>query len=183
MNKQTLFRYRIYATCLVTGLIWLLLVWEYFHGGIPAHHLLADPKLPSISNAWGGLLLPMLAFYLMYRIQKRIQTVEEAKQLTLLRKVLYSFAAAVLFGLSIVLSFSFGYSSISEFLFQAMLLLALIFPLYRAEYYLGFVLALTFSFGAVLPTIIGGVVVLISAASNFGIHPLLIKLKNKFKER
>ena len=182
MDNKAMFRYRIYATGFVTVSIWLLLAWEYFHRGIPSHHLFADPKLPSVSNAWGGVVLPLLTAYLLYRIQKRIEAYSEvAVRDATLRKIMCSLCLATSFGLTLAVSFTFDYSSVSELVFFAILVLALIFPIYRAEFYLGFVLALTYFFGAVLPTFIGGVVVLISATANFGIHPLIFKLKNKFE--
>ena len=180
MDPKLFFRYRLYFICLVTLAIWSLLAWDYFHGGIPAHHLLHDPELPSVSNTWGGLLLPVLTAYLLYRIQKRNQPKDEEQTIDLqnLRKVFFAFAISVIYALTIALAFTFGYDAVSEFMFPAMLILSLIFPLYRAEYYLGFVLGLAYFFGAVLPSGIGAVVVLISAATNFGLHPLLLKLKN-----
>ena len=184
MDNKAMFRYRIYATGFVTISTWLLLVGEYFHSGIPSHHLFADPKLPSISNAWGGVVLPLLTAYLLNRIQKRIKAYHEVAALVAsLRKIMFSLCLAASFGLTLAISFTLGYSSVSESVFLAILVLALIFPIYRAEYYLGFVLALTYFFGAVLPTFIGGVIVLISAAANFGIHPLVFKLKNKFETK
>lgn len=37
-----------------------------------AYQLLAREDLPSFSNWWGGLLVPLLAWFLSYRVQKRI---------------------------------------------------------------------------------------------------------------
>jgi hypothetical protein len=181
MDSKLFFRYRLYFTGFITLAIWSLLAWDYYHGGIPAHHLLHDPTLPSVSNVWGGLLLPLLTAYLLYRIQKRNQPTgkEQIIDLQSLRKVFFAFVISFIYSLSIGLAFSLEYNAISEFLFPALLVLSLIFPLYRAEYYLGFVLGLTYFFGAVLPSGIGAFVVLISAIANFGVHPLLLKLKNR----
>jgi hypothetical protein len=181
MDPKLLFRYRMYLTGLVSMAIWSLLGWNYYHGGVPAHHLLADPELPSISNAWGGLLMPILTTYLLYRIQRKNQRTEGGQTIHVqsLRKAFFAFAISAIYATIIALAFSFGYNSVSDYMFQALLILALIFPLYRAEYYLGFVLGLTYFFGAVLPTGIGAVIVTISAAANFGVHPLLLKLKNR----
>lgn len=181
MDPKLFFRYCLYATGTVTVAIWSLIAWDYYHGGIPAHHLLHDPELPSVSNAWGGLPLPVLTAYLLYRIQKRNQPTGEERTINLqnLRKVFFAFAVSVIYAIIIALAFSFGYNAVSEFMFPALLILSLIFPLYRAEYYLGFVLGLTYFFGVVLPSGVGAVVVMISAVSNLGLHPLLLKLKNR----
>ena len=32
--------------------------WEYFNGGIHAHHLFQRADMPAMSNAWGAVLLP-----------------------------------------------------------------------------------------------------------------------------
>jgi len=186
MDSKLFFRYRLYFTGIVTLVIWSLIAWDYYHGGIPAHHLLHDPALPSVSNAWGGLLLPVLTAYLLYRIQKRHQPTGEEQTIDLqnLKKAVTAFAISVFYALIIALAFSFGYNAVSEFMFPALLVLCLIFPLYRAEYYLGFVLGLTYFFGAVLPSGVGAVVVMISAVANFGLRPLLLKLKNSmFRSR
>lgn len=48
--------------------------WEYTHGGVPAHHLLNNPELPAISNWWGLLVVPLLVWFLVGRIQRRAAT-------------------------------------------------------------------------------------------------------------
>ena len=40
------------------------LAWEHLHGGVASHHLLNRADLPAISNAWGALFLPALAWVL-----------------------------------------------------------------------------------------------------------------------
>src|SRR5258706_3603885 len=165
MDQNLFSRYRLYFTGFITFAIWSLLIWNYYHGGVPAHHLLHDPTLPSVSNAWGCLLVPILTAYLLYRIQKRNQQVGDRQTINLqnLKKAVFAFVISVVYAIIIALAFSFEYNAVSEFMFPALLILALIFPLYRAEYYLGFVLGLTYFFGAVLPSGIGAVVVIISA--------------------
>ena len=53
MKPVTFFKKRIYCTILVTVFIWTLLLWDYFHGGVPSHHLLQNKDLPAFSNWWG----------------------------------------------------------------------------------------------------------------------------------
>ena len=62
---------RIPLTITVTILIFALLIWQHFHGGVPSHHILHQADLPSISNWWGGLLLPVLTWVLSDKIQNR----------------------------------------------------------------------------------------------------------------
>jgi hypothetical protein len=51
-------------------------------------------------------------------------------------------------------------------MFLGVSVIALVLPIYRAENVLGFVLGMTFTFGAVLPTAVGSVVAMLSAASH-----------------
>jgi hypothetical protein len=73
-------------------------------------------------------------------------------------------------------SFASGHENISSFLFQGMILLAVILPVYRAECVLGFVLGMTFTFGAILPTAIGSLLAAFSAAIHLVVWPLLVRL-------
>ena len=150
---------RIYLTGIVALAIWSLLAWNHYHGGVPSHHILARKDLPEISNWWGGLLLPLLTWFLLYRIQKRIGFNDYK---TLKINVLHGFLAALFFGILLCTSFTLGFKIESKML-MSVFIIALFFPIYRAEYLLGFVLGMTFTFGAVLPTLIGSVLILISA--------------------
>jgi hypothetical protein len=47
------------------------LAWEHFHGGVKSHHLFHRSDLPAISNWWGALVLPGLAWFLLGRILSR----------------------------------------------------------------------------------------------------------------
>ncbi len=66
--------------------IWVLLVWQHFHGGVPSHSFMARKDMPSISNWWGALLLPLLTSFTLNRLKKRLflthsNTVASPKQL------------------------------------------------------------------------------------------------------
>ena len=150
------FKNRLYLTGIVALAIWSLLAWNHFHGGIPSHHLLARKDLPEISNAWGGLLLPLLTWFLLYCIQKRAED-NDTKT-----KILYGFLGALAFGILLSASFTLGFK-MEKYMLLSVFPLALLLPIYRSEYLLGFVLGMTFTFGAVLPTLIGSILVLISA--------------------
>jgi len=183
MTEQKLSLYRIYFIAVVSLAVWTLLAWRYFHGGIPSHHLLANPDLPSVSNAWGALLIPLITVYLSYRIKKKLLEEKTPADRVALKKVILHFAFAALYAITIALAFTFEFPEMSDYLFRGLLVMAVILPLYRAEYYLGFVLGLTYFFGAVLPTFIGGVIVLVSAIANFGLHPLIFKMRDIFKSK
>jgi hypothetical protein len=142
--------------------------WEYSHGGVPAHHLLNDPGLPAISNWWGLLVVPVLVWFLVGRIQRRGATlVQEGSRARFHTLAWLRFGAALLWGAALALAFALGHPAVSWIFFGAFAV-ALVVPAWRAEYVLGFALALTFTFGAVLPVLIASVI----AACSFVAHLL-----------
>jgi hypothetical protein len=163
MNQESFFRARLYFTGTVTVAIWSMLVWDYFHGGVPSHHLLANKELPSASNGWGGILLPALAWFLSYRIQKRTFQDENFQSPKALRNTLIAFSGSMLYGILLAVFFTFGYDDISGNMGLGLLVLGLFIPIYRSEYILGFILGMTFTFGAILPTIFATIVALVGA--------------------
>lgn len=165
MNEKTFSALRLYGTGIVTLAIWSLLLWNHFHGGVPSHHILARKDLPEISNWWGGIALPLLTWFLLTRIQKRVLTAKdaEAPALTFPMSIVYAFAGALLFSILLSVFFTLRYSGIPGYMLQGLLILALFLPLYRAEYLLGFVIGMTYTFGAILPTGIGSILALICA--------------------
>jgi len=144
----------------VTIGIWSLLLWNYFNGGIPSHHLLAREDLPSFSNAWGGLLLPALTWFLVYRIQTRKD--EKTHSSGIATSAIFGFLGALLFGTTLSVFFVLG-TDVPSYLIRSVFLIAFFLPIYRAEYLLGFVLGMTFTFGAVLPTLVGSILAMICA--------------------
>ena len=163
MIKNTFIKIRLFITGIVAVGIWSLLLWDYYHGGVPSHHMLHQEDLPAISNWWGGLLLPLLTFFLTYRVQKRIISDKDNKSnhLKLLTNYIYSFIFALFFGILLSVFFTHGYSDLSGYMIYGLFLLALFFPIYRAEYLLGFVIGMTYTIGAVLPSIVGAIFALI----------------------
>ncbi len=173
MNEKTLFHIRLYFTGIVILAIGLLLVWNHFHGGVSSHHILHRKDLPAISNWWSGVLLPLLTWFLLYRIQKRILRhmagkPDASKYLT---NIIYGFVGALLFGILLAAFFTFGYFEILGYMVNGLLLLGMLFPTYRAEYLLGFVIGMTYTFGAVLPTAFGVIFAMAGAVLYLLIRP------------
>jgi uncharacterized membrane protein YjgN (DUF898 family) len=156
-----------------------LLLWEHFHGGIQSHHFLAREDMPAVSNAWGMVVLPLLTWLgvksLRWRMAKRYP--EGNVPPDFLRNIGWAFLGAAIYAAAIAIAFVSGRSDISGTLFPALFILGLFLPLYRAEYYLGFVAALSAAFGTVLPAVIGGVVVAVSFVLNGYLWPLLKRLR------
>lgn len=180
MNEKISLNTKLYFTGIVTIGIWSLLAWDHYHGGVPSHHLLNRKDLPAISNWWGGLLLPLLTWFLLDRIQKRFMQDKVEKSTVLKRraKIIYRFTCALLFGILLSLFFTFGYTDISGYMFIVLFLLALFFPVYRAECLLGFVIGMTFTFGGVLPTAVGSILVLIGALLYLYVRPAILYISS-----
>ena len=164
MNEKMFSSLRFYGTGIITFAIWSLLLWNYFHGGVPSHHILAREDLPEFSNWWGGIALPLLTWFLLTRIQKRVLSGKD-KELppSLPMSILFAFVGALLFGILLSVFFSLRYTEIPGYMLQGVFLLALFLPVYRAEYVLGFVIGMTYTFGAILPIGIGSMIALICA--------------------
>jgi hypothetical protein len=158
-------RTRIYFTAIITLAIWSLLAWNYFHGGVPSHHLLARENLPSISNGWGALLLPLLTWFLLYRTSKRTNQPNV--------NVWIVFGASLLFGIVLSALITFEVSGLSSYMLFSVFILALFFPVYHAECLLGFVIGMTYSVGAVLPTFIGSILAFVGALIYLLIRPAI----------
>ena len=174
--ENGLFKFRICFTIFVLVGIWSLLAWSYYHGGVPSHHILADESLPAFSNWWGGLLLPLLTWFLLYRLHKRIMRYKQRdlKAANYQHQIFYGFAGALFFGILLSVFFTFAYTDMAGYLILLILSLALFFPIYRVECLLGFVIGMTFTFGGVLPTGIGSILLAISAVLYLLVRPGLV---------
>lgn len=130
----------------------LHLGWEALHGGIPSHHLLQRADLPGLSNAWGLLILPALAAWAAGRLPRARAAARDWLPVAL------GFTLPLLLGAALSLAFSLQVQAATETLFFGLLLLAVLLPAHRPESLLGFVLGMSWTFGAVLPTLIGAVI-------------------------
>ncbi len=164
MQEKSFSILRIYIIALMSIGIGSLLLWDHYHGGVPSHHLLADENLPSISNWWGGVLLPLLGFFLTWRIKKRLFGKEgEVVDREIFLSVVYGFIGALIFGITLSVFFTLSYNEIPSYMLMSSFVLALFIPTYRSEYLFGFVIGMTYTFGGVLPTLIGGILLSIYA--------------------
>ncbi len=141
--------------------------WEHLHGGIAVHHVLNRADLPGLSNAWGLLTLPALAAWASGRIARRWPQGRT--------RIAIGFGVALLFGALISLGFVQDWPELSATALFSMIALALALPGYRPECWLGFVLGMMWTFGGVLPTLIGGGITGLSALIHLGLAPLLIR--------
>ena len=130
----------------------LHLAWEALHGGIASHHLLQRADLPGLSNAWGLLLLPALAAWAAGRLPRQPAAARDWIPVAL------GFVLPLVAGAALSLAFSLQLQAMTETVFFSLLLLAVLLPAHRPESLFGFVLGMSWTFGAVLPTLVGGVI-------------------------
>ncbi|MDE3247386.1 MAG: hypothetical protein KGO82_01920 [Bacteroidota bacterium] len=166
----------VFFTAAIAVIVLTLLGWQHFHGGVPAHHILARKDLPVISNWWGALLIPLLTWISLQRVKRRTQIATTPGSN---RKSWLIFFAGLGFGISIAIAFTNDFQPFLENVPYILLLLALLIPIFYAEFILGFVLGMSYTFGAVLPTIF----VLVMAGAGFILYrfvrPVFLKLFKK----
>ena len=178
MNEKHLSRFNNYFVGFVTLTIWSLLIWQHFNDGVPSHHLFQSPDFPAMSNWWGALLLPVISWGLLARIKNRLVNCSHESVALLSKQAAVSFVISLVYGAILSLTFLYGYSDVSAVLFPGILFFALFFRVYREEFILGFILSMSFVFGAVLPIIFGTVIATGSAIVYFVVHFIWLHLKN-----
>ena len=169
---------KVYIIISVVILVFGLLIWQNFHGGVPSHHVLQNKDLPEISNWWGALLIPILTWIVINRIEKRLRkkalSQKETKNQTL--KIFELFVLGLTFGLVIALSFTNDFKLLLDNIPYVFLIMSLFVPIFYAEFILGFVFGMTYAFGALLPTVF----ILIIAGLGFVIYrfirPLILRV-------
>jgi hypothetical protein len=138
--------------------------FEHFNGGVQSHHLLQRADMPSISNWLGLALLPLLGVVLGLRLRAQSKSAGPAG---MRRSILFAFAVALLYGAALAVSFELGPNAFTSAAFFGLFVCGLAFPVYRAEYILGFVVGMTFTFGAVIPLLVALVVGTVSLVARY----------------
>lgn len=170
MTEQQLSRTRLYFTALVTLIAWSMLTWQNLHDGVPAHHLLHRADLPAVSNWWGGVLLPLLSWIMLGRINRRILRQATEDQTQYLTFVLAGFGCALSYGAMLSFAFINGFEQVASAMFYGILFFALFWRVYREEYLLGFILSMSVTVGAVLPTIFAALIAVVAAIIHAGVQ-------------
>lgn len=151
--------------------VWSLLGWDYAHGGVPVHHVLAREDMPGLSNWWGGLLIPLLALFLTYRIRQRIGNPPDSK---LPATIVYTFLGALLYAAGLCVAFALGNKDVPFYMLIGLVVLSLFFPVYRSEIFLGLVVGMIYTFGGVLPIFIVSVISIIGVVLYNVVRPMLL---------
>ncbi|WP_436515071.1 hypothetical protein [Ekhidna sp. To15] len=150
MNFNLSFNNRLLITGISTLAFCLILLQEYLNGGVATHYLLHDKDLPGFSNWLGLLTIPAMTWITLILIKN------QSSASTFVDRIQFRFfGAALLFGIIMSLSWNFGLENLMLYMMLGGILLSLFILLYRPEIFLGFVLGMMLTFGAILPIIIG----------------------------
>ncbi len=179
MTEKYFKRIKYYLIAIVVIVELAHLSWEHFNGGILSHHLLNRADYPSISNGWGIIILPLLAWFSTVRIKKRIAFASDGAPAAqpIPTGILVGFFGMLVVSILQSLAFKFGYQNITMYMALGVLITGLFLPIYRAECVLGHVLGAAFTFGPVIPLIGMFVMGSVSALSNLGVKPLIIRIR------
>ena len=175
LNSRT----KIILTTIVTVFILGLLLLEHLQGGVVSHHLLARKDMPKISNWWGILIVPLMTWLLLTLIQKRyIRSANNQK--TVSKQEIHGFIGAFIFGVIITILF-YNASELTGYFMLLTFVLAFFWRIYRSEYYLGFILSMTYGFGGILPVLFGLILILVYMIEYRYIRKGLLFILNKIK--
>ena len=169
MTQTQLKRSQYILTSLITLMILSLLAWQYTHEGVPSHYLFQRADLPELSNWWGVLVLPLLTWVLVGRMNTKLLNANNKAEKEK-AKMVVGFIAAVIYGVLLTVAFLQGYQEIASILFLSILAIAIFVPVFREEYLLGFILAMSVGFGAVLPLIFTTLIATASAIIYFTVR-------------
>lgn len=181
MQRQNLTNIKACIVGVVTFLIFSFLIWEHFHGGVTSHHLLHQQDLPSISNWWSGILLPILTWFLLSRIEKRLdKNISQTKQTNnAVSTVFWLFITGLVFGILLSTSFTNEYKPFLDNVLYVIIILSFIIPVYYSEFILGFILGMTYTFGAIIPTVFILTVAVIGLVVYRIIRPIVLSLTTR----
>lgn len=157
MKEKLNLKSRILITTVLILLVWGHVIWDYFHGGIPTHYILHNENMPGIPNWWGAIIFPFFAYFMLYRIHKRLDQPESKESFKLIG---LRFLGGLLFAIAISVCFINGIE-VTDYIMGTVFILAFIFPLYKAEYFLGWVSGSAFTFGAIIPIGFGSILCLL----------------------
>ena len=155
-------------------LVAALLMHEHFTGGVRSHHLLDRADLPTISNWFGLVVLPVLGWLADVRLRNQMTSLVRPGLPT---RFVIALGCSVVYGAALAASFRLGASTMTSGLFLGLFLIAAALPVYRIEYILGFVVGMSFVFGSVLPTMVAVVVAAVSFIVRFALRSAMSMMR------
>lgn len=150
-------RTKIAITTIVTVFVLGLLLLEHFQDGVKSHHLLARRDMPAISNWWGLLIVPALTWILLSLMNKKNSS-STIDQKIISKQEIQGFICAFIFGIILTVLY-YHAPELPGYFMLATFVLALFISIYRPQYFLGFILSMSYGFGGVLPVIFGLILV------------------------
>lgn len=153
----------------------LHLAYEHITVGVQSHHLLNNPEFPAISNWLGLVTLPFVGFLLAVRVRTILRAPASHR---VPMQLWLGLAGSFFYGAALATAFALDASSVTATLFLGMFLLAAVFPVYRAEFALGFVAGMAITFGAVLPTLVAAVFAALSFAFRLVVRAIIAAVRS-----
>jgi len=173
-------RIRLVTTIAITLIMAAFMLWKHTHGGVVSHHIFGDENMPSISNWWGLLTIPLATWISLTLIQKRHNATTSEETMT--RSEIYRFLGGLTLGITITILFYHAPDYTSPVLL-ATFVIALFLPIYRPAFYLGFTLSMIYGFGGVIPAVFGLFLTAIFAIEYLLIRKAFLFLINKANAR
>ena len=156
-----------------------LLLLEHLQGGVVSHHLLARRDMPKISNWWGILIVPLLTWILLSLMQKRHSS-SAIDHKTVSKQEAQGFISALIFGIFLTILY-YKAPELPGYFMLGTFVLALFIPIYRPQYFMGFVLSMAYGFGGVLPVIFGLILVPVYFIEHRYIRKAFLFILNKVR--
>ena len=123
------------------------------------HYVGADSSNPGISNWWGLVTIPMLTWAALGLIEGRdfnkVEGRDTSNTIALQKKY---FAGGLIFGVTAAVLWELGQQQYLSYVMLLPWVLSLFLRIYLPETTLGFVLAMLYTFGAVLPIVFSVVI-------------------------
>jgi len=164
---KSIFGNRIKVSAVTFIIVLIFIIIEHYNGGVVTHHLLAREDLPGISNWWGLLTIPLLGWVVSTLItHKRNKKVKSEQNLKEYNNISKRFLAALLFGIVVSIFWEFNLVNVLQYFILLPILIALFIPVHLPEFLLGFVLGMMYTFGGILPIIVGLVLLTICFVIN-----------------
>jgi len=170
---------RIYFTLAITLFAVLHLAIEMLSGGVREHYPLMNEDLPALSNWWALVVLPVLGWLTHTTASPASHENSGAAILGLDPVVIFRLAAGFVYGATLAAGFELGLGQMPLYLLLGLFAGGVFYPLYRLEIMLGLVMGMTYTFGAVIPTVVASLVALISLFTHNAALFILRKLKSQ----
>ena len=122
--------------------------------------------------------MPTLTWFLLSRIEKRLDKKISHTQQTnnAISTVFWLFLTGLVFGILLSTSFTNEYKPFLDNVLYIIIVLSFIIPVYYSEFILGFILGMTYTFGAIIPTVFILIVAVIGLVAYRIVRPIVLSL-------